>query len=625
MIAPNRYNLLAMQLEYWYRPHRSNARIREPEPSLNQLGGTFWVFLHNTARRPRSVSSIMLNGRDVESIRPGRGLNWYRLTHELIPPHTTAMLILNLQRDMLNTALIELRVRFGDGTQVQTMLEPKSPSAVLASAWLEGRRLTVVVRNEDLTRPAQVDRVRVDGRSLRFRALAPNAEPNGGLNFLTATLPAEPVPHRSLPLQVDVRLGSEKWMLGGAVRPIQRHFPLGTWRTRVWEDDAERQAWRERGFDTFVFDGRAELTETERRAFTEICPREGVYALPFCGFPRPATAFIERNRQNKHIVAYMIKDEPDWSEPAQFENWHIPALCERVAKVFRDREGMPPVYLNLARSRRFGEFAEIPDIACYDAYRVGAPMPDETPPNEWAGLLELAATYTEDLRFNCEPLPFWVWAQGAHMWDERVWVDGALGRSCPTPEEIRVQLWLQLSRGAKGVLWFIGFNEDEFRRYYMEAKDIPALRNLPETQRAPLVEQLVQHGREAFEEQTRLNRFLQPLCDDLLRMDWRPRGVQILSATNPRKLDAAMTVGERVAAIWLTNYDYAIHPQGYRFREQRGITLEAHLPRWLRPKTATLLTPDSKAQPLALQPAGANAVRLTIDALPMQVGLVWVK
>ncbi|MFN7162025.1 MAG: hypothetical protein ACK4NB_03095, partial [Fimbriimonadales bacterium] len=445
----------------------------------------------------RSVSSILLNGRDLESMRPGKGLNWYRLTHELVPPRTTAMLILNLRRELLEAAPIELKVRFGDGTQAQAKLEPKAPPAVLASAWLEGRRLTVVVRNDDPARPCVVERLRVDGRSLHFRTPAPDAEPNGGLNFLSATLPAAPAPHRSLPLQVDVQVGNQAWMLGGVVRPLPRVFPLGAWRTRVWTDDAERAAWRERGFDTFVYDAEAELTDTERRAFTEICPRESLYALPFCGFPRPATPFIERNRYNKHIVAYMIKDEPDWSEPAEYDGWHLPALCERVAKVFRDREGEPPVYLNLARSRRFGEFAEIPDIACYDSYRVGAPMPDATPPDEWAGMLELAATYTEDLRFNCEPLPFWVWAQGAHMWDERVWVNNALGRACPTPEEIRVQLWLQLSRGAKGVLWFIGFDENEFRRYYMEAKDIPALRALPEAERASLVEQLVQHGREA--------------------------------------------------------------------------------------------------------------------------------
>ncbi|MCX7926433.1 MAG: hypothetical protein N2554_11590 [Fimbriimonadales bacterium] len=614
-----------MRLEYFFRPHRSSARIREPEPSLNQLGGTFWVYLPNTERRPRSVSSIILNGRDIETIRPGRWLNWYRLTHELIPPRTTAMLILNLRREALDTAPIELLVRLGDGTEGQAKLEPKAAPAVLASAWLEGRKLTVVLRNDDATRPVRATRLRVDGRSVRFRALAPDAEPNGGLNFLSATLPSEPEPHRSLPLQVDVQVGDAAWMLGGTARPMQRFFPLGTWRTSVWEDDKERKAWRERGFDTFVFEGQAELTETERRAFSEICPQEGLKALPFCGFPRPATAFIERNRQNTHIVAYMVKDEPDWDDPARYEGWHLPALCERVAKVFRDREGIPPVYLNLARSRRFGEFAEIPDIACYDAYRVGAPMADETPPDEWAGQLELAATYTEDLRRNCEPLPFWVWAQGAHRWDERVWVRGALGRACPTPEEIRVQLWLQLSRGAKGVLWFIGFDENEFRRYYTEAKDIPALRALPESERATLVEQLVQHGREAFEEQTRLNRFLQPLREELLSMDWRPNGVRVLNATNPRKLDASMLVGERSAAVWLTNFDYEIHPRGYRFREQRGIEIEAQLPRWLRPKTAMLLTPDGVSQTLKPENRGKHTVHLRLEGLPLQVGVVWLR
>lgn len=608
-----------MLLEYCYRPHRSSPRILEPTPSRAELGGTFWVFLPNDTRQPHSISSIRLNGRDIESIPKGQGVNWYRLSHERIPPRTTALLILNLQRSMLERLPIELTIRFSDWAST-TLLEPKPAPAALASAWLEGRQLTVVVRNDDPALSLRVQRLRVGGRGVRFRVLAQEAEPNGGLNFLIAQLPRLPLPHESLPLQVDVRVGGTAWMLGGTVRPIARMFPLGTWRTRVWQDNAKRQAWRERGFDTFVFSGSAELTETERRAFTEICPREGVYALPFCGFPRPAVPFIERNRQNPHIIAYMIKDEPDWSDPAQHEGWHIPALCERVAKVFRDREGMPPVYLNLARSRRFGEFAEIPDIACYDAYRVGAPMPDLASA-PWGNSLDLAATYTEDLRANCEPLPFWVWAQGAHTWDERVWVDGVLGRACPTPEEIRVQLWLQLGRGAKGVLWFIGFDEAEFRRYYMEARDIPALRNLPEAERTPLVEQLVAHGREAFEEQTRLNRFLQPLRDALLQMEWRPNGVRVLRASNPQRLDAALLIGARTAMVWLTNLDYTMHPQGYRFREQRDIELEVRLPAWLQPREAQLLTPDSELRPLLMERSGA-ALHMRVDSLPMQVGLI---
>jgi predicted nucleotidyltransferase len=214
----------ANTVEYFYRPHRSSPRIREVEPSLAQLGGTFWVYVRNDSRQPRSVSSIQLNGREIEAIPKGKGLNWYRLSHELIPPRTTALLILNLQRGMLDAAPIELVVRFGDGTQATARLEPKPAPAALASAWLEGRRLTVVVRNDDPALPLRVQRLRVDGRSVRFRALAPEAEPNGGLNFLTATLPRAPLPHQSLPLQVDVRVGETAWMLGGTVRPLPASF-----------------------------------------------------------------------------------------------------------------------------------------------------------------------------------------------------------------------------------------------------------------------------------------------------------------------------------------------------------------------------------------------------------------
>jgi hypothetical protein len=202
-------------------------------------------------------------------------------------------------------------------------------------------------------------------------------------------------------------------------------------------------------------------------------------------------------------------------------------------------------------------------------------------------------------------------------------VDGALGRACPTPEEIRVQLWLQLSRGAKGVLWFIGFDEAEFRRYYMQARNIPALRALPEAERTPLVEQLVAHGHEAFDEQTRLNRFLQPLRNALLQMEWRPNGARVLSASSPRRLDAALLVGMREAAVWLTNLDYDMHPQGYRFREQRGIELEVRLPAWLSPKQARLLAPNAEPRPLTLERSGL-ILRLRVDALPQHVGLIWV-
>jgi hypothetical protein len=105
-------------------------------------------------------------------------------------------------------------------------------------------------------------------------------------------------------------------------------------------------------------------------------------------------------------------------------------------------------------------------------------------------------------------------------------------------------------------------------------------------------------------------------------MEWRPNGVRVLSASSPRRLDAALLVGTRTAAVWVTNLDYTMHPQGYRFREQRGIEVEARLPAWLTPKRVRLLAPESEPRPLTIE-RGGSAVRLRIDALPQQVGLIW--
>jgi hypothetical protein len=608
-----------MEIEVYYRAHRSSRAIQEPTPPLSELGGTFWVFLHNPKRQARHVSGIVLNGVPAEGRTNGNGLNWFRLMPEPIPPRGSALLILNAQASLVRSPL-KLLLILADGARHEWTLPTRSSPLTLAAAWLEGRELTVVVRNDDKGRLWRIERLRVNGKPMPFRTPEAHLEP-AALTFLHARLPAEPEPYRMLALQVDAKALGTTTMTAGLVRPMPRYFPIGVWRTEVWQDENLMQELTARGFDTFVFSASNEPHEVERRAFEQTCPQRGVKALVFAGFPRPATRFIERHASNPHIAAYMIKDEPDWTEPREVDNWHLPTLCERVAQVFRDRAISPPLFLNLARSRRFGEFALIPDIAGYDAYRVGAPMPDRSPV-PWGNRLELAATYMEDLRANAEPLPCWVWAQGAHTWDERVWVDGQLGRACPTPEEIRVQLWLQLSRGAKGILWFTSFSEQVFRQYYTEARDIPALRQMPESERARLVEQLVTHGREAYEEQTRLNRLLKTIRERLLRMEWAG-AAQVEQASEPKQLDTAVLIGEREAALWLTNLAYEMHPQGYRFREQRAIRVWFRLPRWLKPRRALFLDPATQREiPFEI---ARDGVLVELDALPQQVGSIWLE
>jgi hypothetical protein len=407
------------------------------------------------------------------------------------------------------------------------------------------------------------------------------------------TVMAKVILERTLPVGtvVPIRVtatdrAGKRVSTGGFVRVTPMHFPIGTWDDAIWRDADYRAQMLKRGFDTAVFGagGDEEPSQEEKQAFEQVCPQTGLKALVYAGFEQVKEGFLKRHKTNPHILAYMLRDEPDWiDQPA------VPLLCLQKIQIWRQHGVPQPIYINLARSRRFGEFAPLADIPSYDAYRVGAPMPDKSP-YMWGNRLELAADYTSDLRLNSLPKPFWVWAQGVHTWDERVWVNDELGRAVPTPEEARVQLWFQLSRGAKGVMWFRTLPEDEVRRYYTELAQ-KAMPSLEQVKVDELVEQVVQQFRETLDEMTRLNRVLQAIRPFLLRCDVGYQG-QVRMATEPDKLEVMSLLGERVALVFVTNFAYEMHPKGYRFREQKNVTVVARLPNWLKAIDVFAVTPD---------------------------------
>jgi hypothetical protein len=51
-------------------------------------------------------------------------------------------------------------------------------------------------------------------------------------------------------------------------------------------------------------------------------------------------------------------------------------------------------------------------------------------------------------------------------------------------------------------------------------------------------------------------------------------------------------LGERVALVFVTNFAYEMHPKGYRFREQKNVTVVARLPNWLKAIDVFAVTPD---------------------------------
>jgi len=168
------------------------------------------------------------------------------------------------------------------------------------------------------------------------------------------------------------------------------------------------------------------------------------------------------------------------------------------------------------------------------------------------------------------------------------------------------------------VLWFTGFREELFQKQYTQSKALP---DSVREEAIPILLQQVQQGREAFEEQTRLNRFLEPIKPALLATEWQPNAVRIIEATRPERLDGNLLVGESIALVWLTNLDYTRHPQGYQFRLQQNLRCEVRLPRWLRPMSARFVAPLAGAAPVDFTLTG-RTLTFGVESLPDHVGLL---
>lgn len=597
-----------------YRPHTSSEQIQEPSPSREMLGGLYLVLVHNRSDQTLHFSRLVIDDEDADKLAGGESLHWWDIVPKELPPDGVAALTINgTHRLFEGERTCRAWLHTEEGHALRIVLRPFVQSLRITCAIIDGASGIVFIQNRDESMVFRLENVLLGSERVSVQYLQRTVGPG-------ETVMAKVITDRTLPVGtiVPIRVvatdrAGKRISTGGLVRVTPVHFPIGTWDGRVWQDADYRAELLRRGFDTAVFGagGDQEPSEEEKRVFEQICPQTGLKALVYAGFEQVQEGFLKRNKNNPHILAYMLRDEPDWmDQPA------VPLLCLQKIQLWRQHGVPQPIYINLARSRRFGEFAPLADIPSYDAYRVGAPMPDESP-QPWGNRLELAAEYTSDLRLNSLPKPFWVWAQGTHTWDERVWVNEELGRAVPTPEETRVQLWFQLSRGAKGVMWFRTLPEDEVRKYYTELAQ-KAMPSLEKAKVDELVEQIVQQFRETLDEMTRLNRVLQAIRPFLLRCGVGYPG-QVRTATEPDKLDVMSLLGERVTLVFVTNFAYDMHPKGYRFREQKNVTVVARLPNWLKAIDVFAVTPEG-VKPVTWHLEKGH-VRLTWRAVEEHVAL----
>ncbi len=223
-------------------------------------------------------------------------------------------------------------------------------------------------------------------------------------------------------------------------------FPIAVW----LQPAGAAEGFKEMGVNVFV-GGMDSYPNPQGRAFLDAIAAHGMFAIaPF------KSEYVEQNlHQHPAFLGWMHGDEPDNVNPQTGAVQHTPE--ELLANLARIRAADPHhrVYLNLGcgvaeerfigRGATLAQYQKYPaacDILSFDVYPCNSVEPDG--PDR----LHLVAKGVKRLRqWGGAERPVWLWIEANQFGknDE--------GR-CPTPEEVKTQIWMALVHGARGYGFF---------------------------------------------------------------------------------------------------------------------------------------------------------------------------
>ena len=325
---------------------------------------------------------------------------------------------------------------------------------------------------------------------------------------------------------------------GGEIRSVMTHrrafvdyFPIGTWGAK----QADYLIQRQHHIDTCV-----EGSDLESEFYKINSRLYGYKSLATINYNN--THSLRINGKKNSIACLQLSDEPDWvTHPQQV------LLQDSIA---RNAYPYAPTMTTLCRNVTFFEYAPIVDLPCMDHYCVTAPSTSKWP-FPYGTKLEETGYYTKDLKVASEPKPIWVWSQGLFDWDERP------NQTVPTPEELAVQLVQNIGYGAKGILWFT-FRKNPGMQY-------------PET-------------RNAIREWGRVLRLIR---EDILGSE----PILHENIVSPANVDAMALVNNNKLILCVTNKDYNMHQNGYKFNMHEKTEIKISLPSWISPKNIVKILP----------------------------------
>jgi len=562
------------------------------------MGGLAILRIDNKTSASLQIQDIEIEGVPIQTLLQEAQVFWWRQRPAILEPGQTGAVEIAAQARVFPLSRKPLRIRLVDtqGLDRTTSLVTYEDRLCPSFLFQENDLLCLYVRNDEPWMRYTLTGLWVNGESLEIEA-CPEVLYPGDLSLITVRGFDRVRPRDLAVIEVTAQDVS-----GRAVRVLractllQPRFPIGVWQnSTAFRTHEYREELRELRIDC-PFIGLDLLPKSEDLDFASFTEKYGFRPMwnprPFqvdeeslmVTFTEENLDFMKRFGSHERIIAFNSAEEPDHSKNlAQGYSNSLKVML--ITEALRQVAPAHPITGTLCVNRKYHEYTPLFDIAIMDAYRVGAPSTDSWP-FLWGNYIETVHPYTWDLKANAEPSPVWVWAQGIHCWGERLIANKDFGRPIPSAHEARSQLYLQLGAGAKGVLWFQHIPLDSFLNNYrnkLTQGDGAILARASQLQ--DKIEEGLAFYERAWHELRETMRscnlemcLLRPL---LSRGDPYPH-IWVSTSSQPKRLFVSAIASLDGMVLYAVNLDYDFDPKGYRFHEQRDVTLSFKIPGWIR-------------------------------------------
>ena len=539
----------------------SGAYYRDANAGLHLL-------LVNRGKEPALVPPPVVNGFDAallgrDELRP-RDVLWYRCRPNPIPPGGMADLTIVLPKPTDKPAVVELRTSSGEKIREVIPCVPEALGFQALRFSRDLRTIDVYVRWTDASTASRLTRIRLDGRDAHRLASPWPGRSFDGLAFTRISLPKPLVKNSFHVVEVEAEGGLST---ACQIRAIPAEFLIGVYGIPSRENIAD---WAAHGVNHYLSFGGISGDTLDMLAAHGISA--GAKYIPEHLADRKSgnvSVFNEETARTalqalaaKPLLYHHLVDEPDVADHYAGK-WLGATAMELAARAELCEKADPARYTfvqldNTFRPDNYRVYGEAADVLATHRYSLGSFLRSEAGEETFKRLPFLEDLLDTMARFQraVEPKPFFMVTQFFHLGK------GRAGRA-PTIEEMRLQCYLMIAGGARGLIHYIhsgssGGGEGSRARALWDAM-------------AGFHEELGRVG-EFVESGT-------PAPDGWVKCD------------SPSVLAQAVVSGEGIAVI-LVNRSHRSSLERFVARPVRGVEATLRIPPWIRASELEIIPAD---------------------------------